>query len=217
MKQQPPPKSELAALAREAQTAAPKQSDPRNQVSCLRTATVAAWQSGDEALVLPISSEAIAGCDELPNRDASSPADCTVIRCAAPMAVQDKIAEQLQAFSAKRQASPAKTLPAADAAPLQQDFDDLERNFGQLSAVRTGLNGLAAPADVAGRVDRYRLIVLCNAILTTSLYGAADGASVDTFKNMGERKKRMGEGMGLTQAEVAEKCRSQPPIPAPEP
>jgi hypothetical protein len=136
-----------------------------------------------------------------------------VIRCAAPMAVQDKIAEQLQAFSAKRQASPAKTLPAADAAPLQQDFDDLERNFGQLSAVRTGLNGLAAPADVAGRVDRYRLIVLCNAILTTSLYGAADGASVDTFKNMSGETDGRGHGSGASGSR--RKMSSQPYIPAP--
>ncbi len=217
LQQNPKPKAELQALAREAEASAAKQSDAQNKVSCYRVASVAAWQSEDDSLVLPISTAGMAACDALPNRDAGAPADCTLIRASAPMATQDKIAQQLAGFQAKKQASPAQTLPAADLGPLQQDFDDLERQFQKLSTIRTGVNSLSAPPAVAARVERYRLIVLCNAITAMTLYGAADGASVDTFKEMGQRKKQMTQDLGMVDAQVTTQCRIAPPVADPGP
>lgn len=210
--QSPKNNAALAALASAAKADAAGESDPKNKVSCYRVAAVAAWQSEDDSQVLPIAAAGIAACDALPQRDADAPTDCTLIRLAAPMAVQDALARELGRYQAKKDASPGQRLPATDFEPLRRSFDDLEAQFDDVTAVGQSAAGLPVADEVRARTDRYRLIILCNAIKAWTLSGACLGASLDEFTRMAARKQAMVERTGLSNAEVVTRCQSTPAV-----
>ena len=93
----PPQPEALAALARDADAAAQKDAEPLDRVALYRVAAVASWQAGEagERLVLPVTDAGIASCEALPSKDQAAPRDCSLIRLAAPLAVQDDLARDL--------------------------------------------------------------------------------------------------------------------------
>lgn len=215
LKQDPKPTAALARLATEAQSDAAKQSDPKNKVSCLRVAAVAAWQSESDSLVGPITLAGTNACDALPQKDADAPTDCTEIRVAQPMAIQDGVSRSLEPFAARITTPPPK-FPAADFATLKQDFDDLEAQYAKVTAIRHGADGLSVPPEVKTRLDRYRLIITCNAISAWAFSGLCIDAPVADFNQMATRKQQMIQGLGLTTTQVTEKCKTTPGVAAPE-
>ena len=210
LQQNPKPTAALAALATEAQADAVKQSDPRNKVSCYRVAAVAAWQSErDDAPVNTITTAGGDACDALPRHDADAPTDCTAIRVAAPMATQDAIGRQLQSFAAQL-TTPAAKLPGADFAKLQTAFDGLASQYDQVSDIRQRADGLAVPAEVKTRLERYRLIITCNAISAWTFSGRCADAPIPAFTAMAQEKQRMITGLGMTTAQVTQACTTSP-------
>jgi hypothetical protein len=93
----PPQPEALATLARDAEAAAQKDADPLNRVALYRVAAVAAWQAdgAEEGLVLRVTDAGITSCEALPGKDQSAPRDSSLIRLAAPLAVQDDLARDL--------------------------------------------------------------------------------------------------------------------------
>ena len=209
----PPQLEALATLARDAEAAAQKDADPLNRVALYRVASVAAWQAGGagEGLVLRVTDAGIATCEALPGKDQSAPRDCSLIRLAAPLAVQDDLARdlvqlqgQLQQLedSHRRQCSTLTgaeqercraarpKLPAADLAQVQNLFASFEMQFEKASTIRSGLANLDVDDVFRRKTDRQRVIIYCNAVKAWSLSGDVDGGA-SSFMAMAGRKKAM--------------------------
>src|SRR5262249_16220040 len=91
------------------------------------------------------------------------------------------------------------------------DHQDLLTGSGAFAKCWSG----TAPAKVPGamealklRTDRQRLIVYCNAVKAWSLYGDVDGASLDTFNTLAQRKKQMTDRLEVDG--IATDCRAIP-------
>jgi len=199
-------RTKLAALASQAQADA-KSSDGVNRVAFYRVAAVSAWQAGaaGQSQVLPITDEGIAACDALPAKDKSAPRDCALIRLAAPLAVQDDLTRQLATLQGH---AAGGKLPNADLQRVQGVFDGLETQFDKVSTIRAEVVTLDVPNDFKLRTDRQRLIVYCNAVKAWSLYGDVDGASLDTFNALAQRKKQMTDRLEVDG--IATDCRAIP-------
>jgi hypothetical protein len=206
--------SQLAALAKEADAAARETEDPRDRAGFYRVAAVAAWQAGEagERLVLSVTDAGIATCEGLPNKDQTAPRDCSLIRLAAPLAVQDDLARDLVQFQGKLQqlegdrqqrcsvlagderarclAARAK-LPAADLSPVQSLFSGFETQFEKVSTIRSNLANLDVDETFRRKTDRQRVIIFCNAVKVWSLSADVEGASMSSFTTMAQRKQRM--------------------------
>lgn len=192
---QPPASAQtgLAALATEAGAEAKQSSDPKDRVAFYRVAAVAAWQAGNagESQVLPLSDAGAASCDALPDKDHSAPRDCSLIRLAAPLAVQDKLAHEVTGYQQK--VAVGGKLPPADLAPLTLIYDDLESQFAKVATIRNNLASLAVPEEFKDFADRQWLKIYCNAVGAWVLTGQVEGASLDSYTAMARRKKVMTE------------------------
>jgi len=177
--------AKLAAVAAHAQQGAAecKEMAP----AFYRVAAVAAWQAdgAGAALMNPISTQGIAACAALPAKDNTAPRDCTLIRIAGPMALQDELtAKQLAVRKQAEQSSNGK-LPASDLPQLRQLLEGYVAASTQLAAVRQGARGLDSPQTLLEQTDRQRLIIYCNAVETFGLMGRIEGM---TFAQLaGER------------------------------
>ena len=209
----PPQPEALAALARDADAAAQKDAEPLNRVALYRVAAVASWQAGEagERLVLPVTDAGIASCEALPGKDQAAPRDCSLIRLAAPLAVQDDLARDLVKLQGQLQqlednhrrqcstltgaeqercrAARAK-LPAADLSLVQNLFASFEMQFEKVSSIRSGLANLDVDDAFRRKTDRQRVIIYCNAVKAWSLSGDVDGGA-SSFMAMAGRKKAM--------------------------
>ncbi len=204
---------QLAQIAIDAEKAAPGGKTPKDVVAFYRIAAVAAWQAGPagENLVLRITNAGKTACEALPQKDKDAPRDCSLIRLALPMAVQDGIAVQLMDLKKKRataqsdherqcqelQGTEAATcratrgkLPATDLPAEQTMFGDLETQFGKVSDIRDGLHNLAVPPEFTPQTDAQRLIVYCNAVIAWRLTAATETGS-ETFGQLASRKAAM--------------------------
>lgn len=183
----------LAALATQATAAAAQATDQQNRVAFYRVAAVAAWQAGDAGAssVLAISDAGAAACDRLPQGDRAAPRDCSLIRLAAPLAVQDDLARALIGFQRELAASGRPQLPASDHTPVQGLFDGFETQFDKVSTIRGGLADLDVPAAFTSKTDRQRVIMYCNAVKAWSLSADVEGATLGSFTAMADRKKQM--------------------------
>jgi hypothetical protein len=211
----PPQPDALAALARDAEAAARRDAEPLSRVSLYRVAAVASWQAGEagERLVLPVTDAGIAGCEALPGKDQAAPRDCSLIRLAAPLAVQDdsaralaKLQGQLQQLedSHRRQCSSMTgaeqercrgarpKLLAADLSLVQNLFASFEMQFEKVSVIRSGLANLDVDGAFRRKTDRQRVIIYCNAVKAWSLSGDVDGGA-GSFMAMAGRKKAMAD------------------------
>src|SRR5215813_2983963 len=117
----------------------------------------------------------------------------------------DDLARQLTTL--QRHTSGGK-LPNADLQPVQGVFDGLETQFDKVSTIRAEVVTLDVPNDFKLRTDRQRLIVYCNAVKAWSLYGDVDGASLDTFNALAQRKKQMTDRLEVDG--IATDCRAIP-------
>ena len=201
-------RTQLATLATKAGAAAKQSSDTKNRVAFYRVAAVAAWQAGSagESLVLPMSDAGAAACDALPDKDNTAPRDCSLIRLAAPMAVQDMLAREVINYQHK--AGAGGKLPPADLTPLRLIFEGFESQFAKVSTIRNSLGSLAVPQEFKVRTDRQWLMIYCNAVKAWSLSGDVEGAPLDSFTAMAKRKKEMAEQ--LESKGVAADCRTVP-------
>jgi hypothetical protein len=210
----PPQPAALATLAREAEAEAKKAVDPKDRAGFYRIAAVAAWQTGKagNSLVFSVSDAGIATCEGLPNQDQAAPRDCSLIRLAAPLAVQDDLARDLAQFQGKLKqledthhqrcgalagderarclAARAK-LPAADLSPVQSLFGGFETQFEKVSTIRSRLTNLDVDDTFRRKTDRQRVIIFCNAMKAWSLSADVEGASMSSFTAMAGRKKAM--------------------------
>jgi hypothetical protein len=164
--------------------------------------------------VLPVTDAGIATCEGLPNKDQAAPRDCSLIRLAAPLAVQDDLARDLVQFQEKLKqlvedhqqrcgalggddrarclATPTK-LPAADLSPVQNLFGGFETQFEKVSTIRSGLTHLAVDDTFRRKTDRQRVIIFCNAVRAWSLSADVEGASMTSFTMMAGRKQAMAD------------------------
>jgi hypothetical protein len=211
----PPQPEALAALARDADAAAQWDAEPLDRVALYRVAAVASWQAGEagERLVLPVTDDGIAACEALPGKDQAAPRDCSLIRLAAPLAVQDDSARELAKLQAqlqqledghRRQCSgmagdgqercraARPKLPAADLSLVQDLFASFEGQFEKVSAIRSGLANLDVDDAFRRKTDRQRVIIYCNAVKAWSLSGDVDGGA-SSFMAMAGRKKAMAD------------------------
>jgi len=190
-----PSAKELAALAQEARDAAQETTDAKDRVAYYRIAAVAAWQAGSfgQGAVLPISVAGAEACAALPAQDQSAPRDCSLIRLAAPLAVQDDLARDLIKLQHQLPPTPGAKLPATDFAPLQKMFDQFETQFNKVSVIRAGFSNLDLPSKFTVGTDRRWLIIFCNAVKAWSLSGDVEDAPMVAFNDMAQRKKKMGD------------------------
>jgi hypothetical protein len=190
-----PNAQDLAALAQEARNAAQQATDPKDRVAYYRIAAVAAWHAGapGKAAVLPISAAGAAACDALPAKDMTAPRDCSLIRLAAPLAVQDDLARDLITLQHQLPGTPGAKLPAADFARLQKLFTQFETQFDQVAAIRAGLAHLDVRPELTVGTDRRWLIIYCNAVKAWSLSGDVEDVPMAEFSDMAQRKKTMSE------------------------
>jgi hypothetical protein len=208
-----PAESQLAAVANDARAQAADCGDPKDRIALYRVAAVAAWQAGPlgARLVAPISADGIAECDALPAKD--QPArDCSLIRLAEPMAVQDQLARQLVTLQRQLPPVPGAKLPSADLAPVQQLFDGFENQFERVSKVRDGLANLDVPAAFKLQTERELARIYCNAVAAWSLSGSVEGVSLQSLTASGERKERLADALQEDGIQVPgpEQCRGTP-------
>lgn len=208
-----PMQQQLAQIAREAAAQASSATNPKDRVALYRVAAVAAWQAGPDgsSLVLPITDAGTAACAALPQKDKEAPRDCSLIRLARPMAVQDDDARKLMDLRKKRedvqreheQRCQALTgaeatacratrgkLPATDLLPEKDLFSDLETQFGKVSDVRDGLRNLDVPAEFTPQTDAQRLIIYCNVVVAWRLTADTETGGA-TFNELTPRKAAM--------------------------
>jgi len=205
-----PTEQQLAQLARESSAEAAQTSDPKTRVSLYRVAAIAAWQAGPAGmdLVFPIVDAGIAACAALPQQDNDAPRDCSMIRIAGPMAVQDRVAASLIVLQQKRtqvqqdhqrhcqelhgaEAAACRAtrgkLPATDLPAVQTMFGDFETQFTKVSEARDAQSSRGVPPELVTHTDRQRLIIYCNAAATWSLSAdVVDGNA--TFSSLTPRK-----------------------------
>jgi len=210
-----PIQQQLAQIAIDAEKEAPGGKIPKDVVAFYRVAAVAAWQAGPagENLVLRVTDAGKTACDALPQKDKDAPRDCSLIRLALPMAVQDGIALRLADLKKKRddarsaherhcqdlqgaEATACRAtrgkLPAADLPAEKTMFEDLETQFGKASDVRDGLRDLDVRAEFTPQTDAQRLIIYCNAVVAWRL--TADTETGDTtFNELTPRKSAMAQ------------------------
>ena len=221
-----PLQQQLAQIARDAAAQASSTTNPKDRVALYRVAAVAAWQAGPDgsSLVLPITDAGTAACEALPQKDKEAPRDCSLIRLARPMAVQDDDARQLMALRKKREnvqreheqhcevLSGAEAtacrgargkLPATDLQPEKDLFSDLETQFGKVSDVRDELRSLDVPAEFTPQTDAQRLIIYCNAVVAWRLTADTETGGA-TFDRLTPRKAAMAQR--LQASGVAANC-----------
>jgi hypothetical protein len=146
--------------------------DPATAAGFYRIAATSAWKSGAvrEAQVLPIRDKGVRACEALPNRDASQPRDCALIRIAPLLATLDVKTREVQALRDAGETIPADKLHAtqivtsdvaalikevlnmrATVTSLPESFDDylklsLNREFCMLQGL-TGRFAASAPTE----------------------------------------------------------------------
>ncbi len=208
---------QLAQVSRDASADAQSAKDPKDAVAFYRVAAVAAWQAGPAGsnLVLPATTAGITACEALPQHDKDAPRDCSLIRLALPMAVQDAIALQLIDLKKKRttaqsdhdrhcqelqgaEAAACRStrgkLPATDLPSETTMFGDLETQFGKVSDLRDGLHNLDVPPAFTPQTDAQRLIVYCNAVIAWRLTADTDAdAGAAQFAELTSRKAAMAQ------------------------
>ena len=221
-----PIQRQLAQVARDALHAATDSGNQKDAVAFYRVAAVAAWQAGGDGttLVPQVSDAGIAACDALPQKDKDAPRDCSLIRMALPMSVQDEIALKLRDFRKRRAAAQQAheshcrelqgtesaacratrgKLPATDLAAEERMFTDLETQFSKVSEIRDGLRDLDVPPDFTMQTDAQRLIIYCNAVVAWRL--TADTETGETlFNTLATRKAAIAQR--LQESGVATNC-----------
>ncbi|HUP10183.1 MAG TPA: hypothetical protein VMU47_23730 [Caldimonas sp.] len=208
-----PVQQRLVQIAREANQEAASTKNPKDAVSAYRIAAVAAWQAGlaGKDLVLPVTSAGTAACDALPQKDKDAPRDCSLIRLALPMAVQDEIALKLIDLKKERDEAQRRherhcqdlqgdeaaachatrgKLPATDLSTETTMFNDLESQFTKVSDIRAGLHDLDLPAEFTTQTDAQRSIIYCNAVADWRLTADTEGGD-QTFHDLAPRKQAM--------------------------
>lgn len=232
-----PAQQQLAQIARDAAAQASSATNPKDRVALYRVAAVAAWQAGPagSSLVIPVTDAGTAACEALPQKDEAAPRDCSLIRLARPMAVQDDDARRLMDLRKKRddvqrqheqhcqalagaEATACRAtrgkLPATDLQPEKDLFSDLETQFGKASAIRDGLRNLDAPADFTTQTDAQRLIIYCNAVVAWRLTADTETGGA-TFNELTPRKAAMAQR--LQESGVDANCGGSVGTPVPGP
>jgi hypothetical protein len=191
--------AKLAAVAHDAEQGAKECQDLAP--AFYRVAAVAAWQAdgAGAALVNPIGTQGIAVCEALPAKDNSAPRDCTLIRIAPPMALQDELTKTQLVLRRRAEQSADGTLPAdtlSELRKLLQGYADAAR---QLTAIRRQERGLSSPQALLDQTDRQRLIVYCNARETFALMGKVEGM---TLPNLATERPPLDEIKASLQADA---------------
>ena len=111
--------------------------DPLLQVGLYRAAALAAFNAGPvgSQTVLDSTDEGTQACNQLPQKDASAPRDCALIRLALPLAVAADQSRKVSALVAKRdalrQTNRVAQLPASDFTEVVGLYDSLETQEGE--------------------------------------------------------------------------------------
>jgi hypothetical protein len=223
-----PMQQQLAQVARDAIAQATAAKNPKDAIAFYRIASVAAWQAGPEGttLVQQATDGGAAACDALPQKDKDAPRDCSLIRLAMPMAVQDETAVKLMALRKQRddaqhnhdlhcqelqgaEATPCRAtrgkLPATDLPTERMMFDDLKTQFTKVSNVRDNLRTLDVPPAFTKQTDAQRVIIYCNAVVAWRLTADTEGGA-DTFNELTPAKTAMAQQ--LQDSGVAANCDS---------
>lgn len=191
----------IAKTARESLAAAREtRSDQAMTVSFYRIAAVGSVEAGPlGSSTLPqAADEGAAACDRLPQKDASAPRDCSLIRLALPLGVGRELAAQTQELIAKRDrngigagAAGRGTLPASDSGAVRNLFGGFEAQTQKACDVASTMpRPLLAPAFVQN-VTGIQRALYCWTSKTYSLVFDVDGESDATTTTLAQRKQAL--------------------------
>ena len=149
--------------------------DPLLQVGFYRAAALAAFNAGPlgSQTVLDSSDEGSQACERLPQKDASAPRDCALIRLALPLAVAADQTRKVTALVAKRdalrQTNRLAQLPADNFTEVVGLYEGLEKQEGKIAAIRANNIDAAAPEQLKPYADDQCKAVYCSAMKAYTL------------------------------------------------
>ena len=215
----------VAKIAQESLAAAREtRGDPAMTVSFYRVAAVASVEAGPlGSSTLPqAADEGAAACDRLPQKDASAPRDCSLIRLALPLGVGRELAAQTQEFIAKRDRNGSGagtagrgTLPASDSRAVRNLFDGFEVQTQKVCDVASTMPRPLLPPKFVQNVAGIQRSFYCWTSKTYSLVFDVDGESDVTTTTLAQRKQALRQ---LVEGQVGPiDCRTVPSdVPVPQ-
>lgn len=169
-----------------------------------RIAALAAWKSSAlrEDKVPEIAAKGSATCDALPNKAASQPRDCALLRFVDYFAVYDKEYRALVVLIDLAHARPGKDLPADQIDVARQVYRNISRVFEQIDKRRQAMDDLALPDSFHGFVNENWKRVYCawSPLAAAISRSTADGPEKQAIHNQsGSMQQRLLEAKINTQ------------------
>jgi hypothetical protein len=124
-------------------------------------------------------------CEALPNKDASQPRDCGLIRLSLPVGVAEDLSSKLAALEAQRGSG---QLPAGDLEQVTRLYDGFETQADKVEAVREGMTSAGVPAALKATADGYRRAIYCWAVKAYSLAFDVQGSTPASLAGLTARK-----------------------------
>jgi hypothetical protein len=189
--------------------------DVLTRVAFYRVAATAAFDAGPlgTQTLTESTDEGTQACEQLPQKDASAPRDCALIRLAFPLGVTAELSRRLddviRARDALRKTNPSAQLPASDLPTVLALYDGFETQFDKVSALRAHL-GDAAPDQLMVYEDDQRRAIYCWALEAYSVAFDVTGTTPASLAQLTARKtalrQRAEQSLGVID------CRSTRPI-----
>jgi hypothetical protein len=194
-------RTRVAKIAQDALAEARQpRSDQAMTVSFYRVAAVASAEAGPlgTATLPPAADEGASACDRLPQKDASAPRDCTLVRLAMPLGVGRELASQATALIAKRDGNGAAAggavhgkLPASDARAARDLFSGFEAQTKKVCDVASTMpRPLLAPEFVKS-VEGMQRALYCWTSKSYSLVLDVQDETLDTTTALAQRKQAL--------------------------
>jgi hypothetical protein len=191
-------RSQLGELARDALGAARRANGQLvDAVAWYRVAAVASAEAGPHgaATLFPSVDEGRMACDRLPQRDASQPRDCGLIRLSLPVGVANDLAHKFEDLGSRRAGG---KLPATELPAVVSLYDGFEAQADEVGEIRAGMTAPVVPTALKTTADDYRRFIYCWAIKSYSLAFDVEGATPQALTGLTDRKtalRRRTEGV----------------------